>query len=140
MRLKLLATVTVSLLAAFAVAHGGDNSTFNTGGKTVSPYQHTAAPDKSKPVAAVVVGIPPEAVSFTAFLMGNPSLVVINGKDYTLGETITLNIGGTVIKAVVQTVKDGVVVLRYNGKDYEIPLKRADKPLNPTTTTLNSAK
>ena len=72
--------------------------------------------------APVAMAINPGMFKITSILLGNPSLVVINGREYEEGEEVHLPGGATGV--VVGRIRDGEVVLRQGKAEVAVTLDR----------------
>ena len=66
-------------------------------------------------------------------------MAIINNKACAEGETITARYGASRIQIQVMAIRDGEVILQYQGQNYTIPLKRPEltsKPANEEPPTM----
>jgi len=123
-----------SALAVFAsaLAHGDEaqkftlehRSSFNPPAQLHNPFWPIGwIPSASEvPVAAPQsqAAFDPNSVVVSSVMLGaSPQMAIINNKDYALGEMVA--VGGA--KAQLVGIRDGAVILRYDGRDYLIELK-----------------
>lgn len=71
------------------------------------------------------IGLNPADFKVTSiFLGGLPRMALINGKDYSEGQTVTVHVGQQQAKVILMTVFDGGVILQRQGEKLVVPLRR----------------
>ena len=89
-------------------------------------------PGKSGGTVAAPVLPPPKIqlepghFSVTSILLGNPALATINGRSFGEGETLPVIFGTERLRVVVRGIRDGGVLLDYNGQQILVPMKRPE--------------
>ena len=75
--------------------------------------------------------IRPEAFVVSSISVDRMTLAVINGKPYGEGDSLPFVAGDKKIKLLVQSIRDGVVTLRYNDYKVSCPIRLSQKPSEP---------
>ena len=78
---------------------------------------HSASPSDA-------VDFKPENFKLTSVLLGDPPLVVINGKEFTEGQVAKVAIGSQKVDITVLNIMDGAVRLQHRGQTIVIEMKR----------------
>ena len=83
----------------------------------VRPSEGSAAP-------ADDVDFRPEYFKLTSVMLGDPPMVVINGKEFTEGQVGPVKVGSQNIDITVLNIMDGAVRLQHRGRIIVIEMKR----------------
>ncbi|HEX8372851.1 MAG TPA: hypothetical protein VF585_08735 [Chthoniobacterales bacterium] len=102
--------------SAFSVPPGGRNPFW--------PIGYTPKPKNSVPVEEQLLRIPVEQYKVTSIILDTPSIAVINGKDYTRGQFLTLATATGSVKLLITNIEDGVVTVQYKALVGKIPISR----------------
>jgi len=70
----------------------------------------------------------PEAFALTSISMSGTRAAVINGKIYNEGELLSVNVQNQTVAVLVAAIRDGKVILRFNGKVIDVPLRGGTPP------------
>lgn len=68
--------------------------------------------------------IPVEQFRVTSIILDNPSIALINGKDYTVGQFLTANTSVGQVKLLIRKIEDGAVIVQYKNIFGRIPISR----------------
>ncbi len=79
---------------------------------------------KSATTDAQLLRIPVEQYKVTSIIVDNPSIAVINGKDYTRGQFLELSTPTGVAKLLITNIEDGFVTVQYKSIVGKIPISR----------------
>lgn len=60
----------------------------------------------------------------TSIILDTPSIAVINGKDYTRGQFLTLSTTTGTVKLLITNIEDGLVTVQYKALIGKIPISR----------------
>lgn len=72
------------------------------------------------PVAPKAPEVRPDMFVVTAIVLGTPPIVIINGRDYTVGDRLPVPNEGSASVTIVR-IEDGLVVLRH--RDLELSVR-----------------
>lgn len=84
----------------------------------------TAATPSAPAAAPVAPALKAEDFVVTSILLNEPPLAVVNGKALGEGELFQMEIGGQKLVVQLASVQDGQVVLRYQNRNFVVPLRR----------------
>jgi len=72
------------------------------------------------------VRLQPSHFTVTSILGGNPPLAMINGHSFEEGEVLPVVSGTERLRVVVRAIRDGEVVLEYEGQQIVVPIHRPE--------------
>lgn len=106
-------------------------SVFDPGDRHQCPFQGEGEPSILKGGKAAGP-FKPEALDFSAqlYIGNNRSIAIINRKEYSPGDLLELGPG---VQVLLKAIQPDLIIVNYQGKDYQVPLKLKDQ-LNPTQT------
>ncbi len=87
------------------------------------PIGYTPRP-KEEAVQEQLLRIPVEQFRVTSIILDSPSIALINGKDYTVGQFLTANTAAGQVKLLIRKIEDGVVIVQYKNLFGRIPISR----------------
>ncbi len=106
--------------------HAHTQSTFAPPEKGRNPFWPIGFTPRAK--AAVneeqLLRIPIEQYKVTSIILDTPSIAVINGKDYTRGQFLTLSTTTGTVKLLITNIEDGLVTVQYKALIGKIPISR----------------
>lgn len=136
--------LTVAAFAIAAAAHAApetakhyelkNRSTFTGGEDARIPFwpigfQRPGKGGSTVAAAAVVapkIQLEPRHFNVTSILLGNPALATINGRSFGEGEALPVVFGSERLRVVVNRIGDGMVTLGYEGREIQVPMRRAE--------------
>ena len=77
-------------------------------------------------LAAPKIELEPRHFNVTSILLGNPALATINGRSFGEGEVLPVISGSERLHVVVNRIGDGIVTLGYEGREIQVPMRRAE--------------
>jgi len=75
---------------------------------------------------AAKIKLDPSPFNVTSVLLGNPALVMINGRSFAEGELLPVVYGTERLRVVVRAIRDGGVTLDYEGQPIFVPIHRPE--------------
>ncbi len=72
------------------------------------------------------IELEPRHFNVTSILLGNPALATINGRSFGEGEVLPVISGTERLHVVVRRIGDGIVTLGYEGREIQVPMRRAE--------------
>lgn len=124
--LLLLSSLSAPASEAFKLSHRSEVTSETITRNPFWPIGWSKSTDTPISASAVSHALlkPEDFLVSSILLSGDSSMAVINGKEFSQGESKPVQVGGQKIEVQVVAIQDGEVILAYDQHNLSVPLRR----------------